>query len=231
MSISLLVVHRDLAAYGDRQAVVNSLYQLAKTQIVPELASPTSFPAPPDCILVHDSQDDDVALAKSYCSKSKLETRLILFGGTVSVPSLLEDYGCQVPGNNFVANAYYFFCEWIRKGEFPGWDFMIGEPELEYALGVLHGLLPAIYGEEANDVSNEWRALESLKRRYDAGNADANLNDIWARAEKAYQNCIDKKVTGVQKALLSELRNYLLGSNSGDTGIIGILAQYRQETS
>jgi hypothetical protein len=213
----------------ERQRVVKSLEELAIIGVNQHLRDAPEFHDKPDCILVHGSQIDDITNAQEYCLRSGFGTRLILFGGTATL-SAKGDYGYSVPETTFVRNAFGFFAEWSKRGEFPGWSFLVGEPELEYSLQILHGVLPRLYGESEENLSNQWRALEQLKERYGQGLEDDNVNRTWLKAKEAYDRFLSLTQIEEMMAALKELRDALLGESpeDGAVGIAEILAELRK---
>lgn len=229
MHLVIQVVHRDLEeSYSDRFKLVNSLKQFGAVNIAASLSDEPSFSFQPNCLIVHETQYDDVNRAKTFCAQLGHDTRLIIFGGTADLFPL-DNYGYSVPESIFAANVVPFFAEWYNLSSFPGWDFLVGEPELEYALQLLHGLLPGVYSEPTEDVSKEWQKLESLKKRYVGAIKEVDLESIWGKASTAYDLCLSNPSSSESKRLLENLRDTLLGdSPRTSVGLVPALTQSRK---
>jgi hypothetical protein len=229
MGINITVVHRDLASYTSRREVVERLRQYGTIDVLSYISDPPKFAYRPDCLIAHESQDDDVRLAKRYSAGPSRKTPLIIFGGGVSAPSLVGDFGCGVSEYTFVTNAATFFKEWVRRGAFPGWDFLVGEPELDYALEILHRLLPHAYGHPWQEPAVEWESLHSFKKRYrDAEEAD-EVELRWIAASDLYRHYILSEPSDDPMQLLASLRDALLGIRpDGSDGLVGLLSRLRK---
>jgi hypothetical protein len=229
MIIAITVIHRGLTAYTDRQDVVNSLRQYANVEIVSTLSDPPKFAHCPDCLIVHGSQDDDVSLAETHCAEGSDGARLVIFGGGISTPSLLDGFGCMVSDKTFISNGLYFFREWARQDKFPGWDYLIGEPELEYALEVLHCLLPNAYGEQQDEPVNEWNALKNFKEQCGETNKANEVEQLWNTAQAKYDDFIQRGPSDDPIKLLAELRDALLGADEIESGgLVALMSQLRK---
>jgi hypothetical protein len=227
MELRIVVVHKDLRAkeYADRLAVVESLARISRLQTLPSLTDPPSFETPPDCLVVHESQDTDVGLAGLYCTNQSQVPRLIAFGGRVSSVAAIDHYGLKVPEAVFLNNAPDFFVEWVRRDEFPGWEFLVGEPELELALEILHGLLPGVYGAAQENVEAQWKAFKKMRKDFDSG-AEGD-KDLWSEADEAFRRCSNN--SNDIKENLSALRDLLLGEPPDKAGLVKRLARLRKQ--
>lgn len=71
----------------------------------------------------------------------------VLFSAVVKQIKLSKSRGLLLPAQIVEARAVTFVKQWVRVCGFPGWDYLIGEPERDWALEYLHQRLA---GDEGN---------------------------------------------------------------------------------
>lgn len=217
----LFLIHRNLSEYESRLAVVERLKTIVTLEHhVVWLAGPSRRA---DCIIVHSSQDQDIADARSFIEQKAAGTRLIVFGGAAAEKPI-GDYGYEVPAEKFETQACEFFNEWKRLGGFPGWEYLTSNPEYDTCLAILNCLVIAARGGKAEECSEEWgrlrQALDAFARE------DLVLQGQWIEAEAA--EAALRKADSNAREVFASLRRLLIGDGRMEPGIGQRLASARR---
>lgn len=234
--LNLHLIHLNWRQFRDgREDVIERLISSYNCTVDPHYSENLDN-ATIDCILIHDSQEEDRDAVKAVIN-NRLQAGYepppfwVSFGGTVSYSSH-DSYGCICELSSFLQNAIAFFDKWQSEATFPGWDYLVGKPELECALELLHRLLPATYGKEPLDTNGEWSKLNKLKNIFCKEEGGSDLASVWSEAEKAYELCISHSTTGDPITLLTSLREALLGNSSiHKQGLVSTLSGLRKANS
>ena len=217
----LLLIHRDLMAYKSRLAVVERLKTIVTLEHQEFWKAGPAQTA--DCIIVHEGQHEDHEEARTFIRREVLRTRLIVFGGAAT-EKRVDTFGYEVPEEKFRAQAYDFFKEWKRRGEFPGWEYLISRPEYFTCVAVLDRLSPASRGGEARECSQEWTRLREARDAFAPRNSVVEA--LWEEA-KAAEIAVRRADSNALPAF-TKLRRLLIGDAKTKIGIAQLLETARR---
>jgi hypothetical protein len=236
--LKVYLIHASWQEYGDDGRKDTLVWLKSISDLKDEFYCPTEIQDVKeriklnDCVIVHASQKDDVERIESAIRDLSIENMVppycIQLGGPISIPEA-KDTICSCDVQTFVTNGRAFFTRWQDLEEFPGWEFLIGAPERECALEILHKFLPSAYGGEPADSSEDWSMLLDLKNEYARRSNSNEIEALWNKVEETYNLCVINPNKDDPISLLTFLRDDLLGNPSiGKQGLVGLLARLRK---
>lgn len=154
--------------------------------------------------LAHDSESGHQKALDGHCEPDG--AYYVLFSRSLSEIKRCKRRGLLLPANIVESRAVAFLKQWIRTQQFPGWEYLIGEPERDSALEYLHQRLA---GENGCDA---WGRVEDLCL---PGEGDDCVKELLGRLK-------EKHTAGSQD--LHEMRDLLLNAD----GLVARLVKLRR---
>jgi hypothetical protein len=157
-----------------------------------------------DLFLAHHSEDHGNKLDR-HCEPAG--AYYVLFSDIVREIKTVKRRGLMLPANFVEARSVAFIKQWIRTQRFPGWEYLVGEPEKDSALEYLHQRLAGANGDEA------WGQVEDLCL---PGRDDSGVNEVFGRLQAKHN---------AHSSDLHDVRDLLLGAD----GLVARLVKLRRE--
>jgi hypothetical protein len=155
--------------------------------------------------LAHDSEKGHQDALDEHCEPAG--AYYVLFSRSVPEIRKLNQRGLFLPARIVETRAVMFVNQWIRDQRFPGWEYLIGEPEKDAALEYLHQRLAGEHGD---------KALGRIEDLCLPAKDDSRVKELFGRL-RAYH------IEGSQN--LHEIRELLLASD----GLVARLVKLRRE--
>ena len=165
------------------------------------------LPADPDAhfYLAHQSEYEHADALDERCAPGG--AYYILFSRVVREIKRINERGFMLPARIVELQAVAFFQKWIRVRRFPGWEYLIGEPEKDAVLDYLHRRL------DGEDGASEWTRLKDYSR---AARNDGRVTEILMKLSQEHERPTPD---------LDLMRDLFLARK----GLVALLVKARQE--
>ena len=173
-------------------------------------------PEPVDLYLAHGNETGHDEDLDEHCEPEG--AYYVLFSGKFVSAKQTGNRGLIVSADVFESRIEAFLCEWVRRGSFPGWEFLIGDPELDQALECLHQSLASGDLGESYDEHESWERLSEMVER-SKKSKHVEIAESWHRI------CQARRVR--PPGWLTEVRDELLG-RPGHMGLVDHLVHVRK---
>jgi hypothetical protein len=169
-----------------------------------------------DLYLAHGNETGHAARLARHCEPQG--AYYVLFSGKFVSAERTGNRGLIISANLFESRVEAFLQEWVRRQCFPGWEFLIGDPELDQALECLHQSLASGDLGESHDERESWDSMSAM--------VPNSLRSKHAEVARSWDRiCQARRVRA--PGWLTEVRDELLG-RPGDKGLVDLLVRVRK---
>jgi len=214
---SVVVLHTKALLEPARQIVLERLAALPGVDYCGMFAEFSSAPVRADLYLAHGNEAGHAKRLAGHCEPQG--AYYVLFSGRFTSVEQTGNRGLIISADLFESRVEGFLQEWVRRLCFPGWEFLIGDPELDQALECLHQSLASGDMGESHDERESWERISAMMAS-SLGSKHAEVAQSWDRICQARRT----RAPG----WLTEVRDELLG-RPGHKGLVDLLVRVRKD--
>lgn len=214
--LSVVVLHSESLLSSERRMLFERVARLHGVDYRGLFAAFDLAPTAADVYLAHGNETGHDEDLDEHCEPEG--AYYVLFSGKFVSAQQTGSRGLIVSADQFQSRIEGFLREWVRRGSFPGWEFLIGDPELDQALECLHQSLVSGDSGESHEEHESWAEMSRIVESFSKCK-NVEVTQSWDRINRA------RRVRA--PGWLTEVRDELLG-RPGHNGLVDLLVRIRK---